>query len=65
MRADDRLFYFPETPTEVGTVPAFYDSVPSYFAADAIAAGGRDVTDQPGASAAYERQLRYADECAS
>lgn len=63
--ANKRLFYFPAARTDVGTMPAYYDELPAADAADAIKWGGIDVTDDVYASAAYERQLAYTNECGS
>lgn len=55
------LFYFPEHATSVGVAPAFYDVITPAMVADAVEAGGRDVSDDPGSWVAFNRQLAEYD----
>lgn len=59
------LFYFPPTPTDVGTMPAFYDEVHPSFAPDAKAAGGIDVSHDQRAWTRFEESVSEAAECVS
>ena len=54
-----KLFFFPDTPTEMGVRPFFYDAVHPDQAAGAIAAGGLDVSDDPQAWIQFEKQIAY------
>lgn len=61
---DDRhLIYHPEADTEHGVMPPFYIEVPASQLADALAAGGIDVSDSPADRRAYQRQVDAYYQC--
>lgn len=55
------LFYFPDRVTSDGVLPAFYDVIAPSMVRDALALGGKDVSDDAQAWSEFNHQVAEYD----